>query len=86
MLEEQLQPLANTYPSSFTLLDALVIKLVGRISWSEFSLLCAHTLCNAIGHFTKVASPGQTLDTGKFSENASLSTGCLNKEVHESIF
>ena len=81
------QPLIRIkYPSSLTLFDGLVIKLISRVSWSEYSLLCAHTLCNTISSLAKVSLTKQTRDKKELCDKCSTCRDRVGKELMNSIF
>lgn len=84
--EDQLQPFNLACPSSLTLLDGLIIKLVSRVSWSEYSLLCAHTLCGTISSIAKVDFTKQTRDKKESCENDSTCKDRVAKEINEGNF
>ena len=76
------QPLIRIkYPSSLTLFDGLVIKLISRVSWSEYSLLCAHTLCNTISSLAKVSLTKQTRDKKELCDKCSTCRDRVGKEL-----
>lgn len=80
------QPLIRTYPSSLTLFDGLVIKLISRVSWSEYSLLCAHTLCNTISSLAKAGLTKQTRDKKELCDKCSTCRDRVGKELMNSIY
>ena len=82
IFRDPFQPLIRIkYPSSLTLFDGLVIKLISRVSWSEYSLLCAHTLCNTISSLAKVSLTKQTRDKKELCEKCSTCRDRVGKEL-----